>query len=867
MMHSRDERSPGRNRDLERLHVFADATSHAVVIHHHGRIVDVNERFCEMFGCTVEEAVGIELRSHVEPIEGDQVIGLIDPDAVLSQRVTVTTPSGLTREVEGYGRPVMYRGRKCRVVSLVDVTDRVAAERAVHESERVMREMLGSLPLLTVMLDIEGRITFCNDRLCEVSGHSRERLLGAVWEDVVGIGGQSATAIRMRRLMAGESLPHEEKILVTSSGERRSIAWSNTTMFGRGGEVIGCMSVGDDITDRRAADMAAIAHGRQQEAVARLGVDALRMGVEELMAEAATEVARTLAIDLVAVLRGEDDDPGLLLAAASGWPPALVGSHRVDAGPGTFAHHVRSSKSPVIVSDLTAGADRIGPLVQRVGAASAIGAPIHAQGATAQHGLLIAHSRERRTFNPADANFLRAVANVLGAAIERNVAQERVAHLAFHDPLTGLPNRFMMHDRLDRVIDLARRQDRAAALIWVDIDNFQLVNDSFGERAGDDVIRQVARTLRGAAGGADLVARHAGDEFLILVADADERADSTICDNVEDVAQIAQTIAGRVRALFRSPFDAHGAEVFLRPCIGIALLPVHAHDRDGLLRHADIAKNQAKEAMRRGASLTRNALDPLHEISLTARLHRAIAEEQFLLHYQPVVDIATGELRGVEALVRWADPEHGLVPPASFIPLVERIGVIGPLTDWVVDEACRQAAIWHADGLDITVAVNVPAVLWRPETADGLIAAVRRHGIDPRLLAVEVTESTVMTDPSVSDDVLGRLAEAGLHLAIDDFGTGYSSLARLRELPASTLKIDRSFIQELGTDPAAEALVEAIVGMSRSLGLVPLAEGIETEQQRAILLAHGCRLGQGFLFSRPRPAAEISRFCALRPAA
>lgn len=866
-MHASDERSPGRDRDLERLHVFADATSHAVVIHENGRIVDVNERFCEMFGCTVEQALGIQLENHVQPVDSDTVVGLTDPHAVVSQQVIATTLTGRTHVLEGYGRPVVYRGRSCRVVSLIDVTERVAAERAVRESERVMREVLGRLPLLTVMLDIEGRITFCNERLCQVSGYTQEELLGADWYELLSTRSPDEVERRTRLLTTGNTPPHQETTIVTRSGELRSIAWSNTTMYGPSSEVIGCMSVGDDVTDRRAAEAAAVVHRRQQEAVARLGVEALRMGVDELMAEAAVEVARTLAVDLVAVLRGEDEDPQLLLAAASGWPSDLVGSHLVDAVPGTFAHHVRSSKSPVIVANLAAGADRIGPLSRRAGAASAIGAPIHALGATAQHGLLIAHSRQRRSFSGTDANFLQAVANVLGAAIERHTAQERVAHLAFHDPLTGLPNRVMMHDRLDRVIELAERHDRAVALIWVDIDNFQLVNDSYGERAGDDVIGQVAGTLRHAAAGAELVARHAGDEFLILVADADERADSATCANVEDVAQIAQTIAGRVRSAFRSPFDAHGAEVFLRPCIGIAVLRVHAHDRDGLLRHADIAKNQAKEAMRRGAAPGRNALDPLDEISLTARLHRALAEREFLLHYQPVVDIATGELRGVEALVRWADPEQGLVPPASFIPLIERIGLIGPLTDWVVDEACRQAAVWHADKLDITVAVNVPAVLWRPETADGLIAAVRRHGVDPGRFVVEVTESTAMTDPSVSDDVLERLAAAGLHLAIDDFGTGYSSLARLRELPASTLKIDRSFVQELGTDSTAEALVEAIVGMSRSLGLVPLAEGIETEQQRAILLAHGCRLGQGFLFSRPLPAADVSRSCALRPAA
>lgn len=202
------------------------------------------------------------------------------------------------------------------------------------------------------------------------------------------------------------------------------------------------------------------------------------------------------------------------------------------------------------------------------------------------------------------------------------------------------------------------------------------------------------------------------------------------------------------------------------------------------------------------------------------------------------------------------------MPPGSFIPLAERIGLIGPLTDWVVDEACRHAAIWHAGGLQIGVAVNMPGLLWHPAAADRLLATVDRHRVDPALITVEVTESTAMIDPAVSDAVVERLASAGLRLAIDDFGTGHSSLARLRQLPVSTLKIDRSFISELGSDPAADALVDTIIGLAHSLGMEPLAEGIETELQRANLIARGCRIGQGFYFSRPLPAADISAGCA-----
>ncbi|HYW28858.1 MAG TPA: bifunctional diguanylate cyclase/phosphodiesterase, partial [Gaiellales bacterium] len=630
------------------------------------------------------------------------------------------------------------------------------------------------------------------------------------------------------------------------------------------GVVFGYTAIGEDITERRDAEATAAARARRNAAVARLGVAGLRLGVDALLAEAMPVVQEALEVDLASVLRmAPEEDGSLLTAAVAGWPAHLVGTYRVSSGTGSMSHRVLLSELPVIVDDVTRMP--MGRASRAEGVRSAMGVPIHGGGGV--HGVLVVHHRTPRVFTEDEAHVLQAVANVLAAAIERDQAEQRVAHLAFHDQLTGLPNRAALHDRLDHLLALADRHGRSAAVVWVDIDHFQLVNDSFGQKAGDAVICQVADRLRRAAAGADMLTRLAGDEFLLVVADASDDPSNSDCSSVDDVAQIAQAIAGRVQAAFTEPFDAGGAEVFLRPCLGIAIHPVHASDRDGLLRHADVAKGQAKTGLRAGTSASPNVLDPMHEVSLTARLHRALAEDRFILHYQPVVEIATGRVRSVEALVRWQDADHGLIPPCDFIPLAERTGLIGPLTDWVVDEACRQLREWHDAGLDIGVAVNVPAILWHPAAADRLIETVRRRSVDPTRVTVEVTESTVMIDPSVCDSVLARLSQAGLRLAIDDFGTGHSSLARLRELPVTTLKIDRSFVRELGGDPAAEALVDTIIGLARNLGLEPLAEGIETEQQRVILLARGCRAGQGFLFSRPVPAAQISDRCAIRRAA
>jgi diguanylate cyclase (GGDEF)-like protein/PAS domain S-box-containing protein len=847
--------------DAERLRLLADGAGEPIIVHELGIIVEVNRAFCDLVGEPREELVGVDVRRWIRPKDRAGIAGLAGGRETLTQRVGVVDQDGAEVEVEGTGVPVMYRGRECRLVRLVDIRRELDAEQAVHESERVLREMLQTIPLLTVMQDTHGRILFCNDQLAKISGYTCEELTGKVWAEVLGVGSKEDEAERDRRRIAGEVPPHQELLMRTRSGDQRLIAWSTTANRDRRGGVVGCTAIGEDITERRQAEAVRAARAHRNAAVAQLGVAGLRLDVDALTREAMPVVAEVLEVDLVSALRIQGDG-SLLAVATAGWPEHLAGHHRVHADQGSLAHRVLVGEQPVMVDDISL--ERTGQATRDQGARSAMGVPIHGCGQV--HGVLIVHHRTPRMFTAEDAHVLQAVANVLAAAIERDHAQSRVNHLAFHDQLTGLPNRVSLHDRLDHVLGLADRHGRAAALVWVDIDHFQLVNDSFGQEAGDQVIGQVGERLRLAGAGADMLARHAGDEFIAVVADASDDPASSECASVDDVAQIAQTIAGRVRAAFAEPFDANGSEVFLRPCLGIAVYPVHAADRDGLLRHADVAKGQAKTGLRAGAAPPRNALDPMDEVSMTARLHRALVEERFFLHYQPVVEIATGRVRSVEALVRWQDGQR-IVPPGEFIPLAERTGLIGPLTDWVVDEACRQLREWHDGGLDIGVAVNVPAILWHPAAAERLIETVQRRSVDPSRVTVEVTESTVMIDPSVCDRVLERLSRAGLRLAVDDFGTGHSSLARLRELPVSTIKIDRSFVRELGDDPAAEALVDTVIGLARNLGMEALAEGIETDRQRVILLARGCRVGQGYLFSRPVPAARISDRCVIRRAA
>ena len=437
---------------------------------------------------------------------------------------------------------------------------------------------------------------------------------------------------------------------------------------------------------------------------------------------------------------------------------------------------------------------------------------------------------------------------------ERKCAEERLAHLAYHDPLTGLPNRAMFNEHLELVLARARRTGSGAAVLFIDLDDFKLVNDSFGHSAGDELLRQVADRLGSVTRAGDLVARQGGDEFLILIGDFDgHRAEPewmrTACDQ----------IARKVQSALHAPFLVAGTELHTSASMGISVYPVDATDAEGMLKNGDIAMYKVKESGRDGYQMyASDGHDRVAQLSMAGRLRGAVGRGEMVLHYQPLVELQTGCIVGVEALVRWNDPARGMVPPLEFIPLAERTGVIGPLSDWVIEEACRQGAEWREQGLDLYVSVNMPPALWQPTAMRHVLKTIEQFGLHAGRLMIEITEQAVMADDGRIEPILTELYERGLRLAIDDFGKGHSSLSRLSQMSVTTLKIDRSFVHDLPADHTATVLVSAIIQLARTLGLQPLAEGIETEEQRAFLMAQGCTFGQGFLFSPAVPAAEVA---------
>jgi len=439
---------------------------------------------------------------------------------------------------------------------------------------------------------------------------------------------------------------------------------------------------------------------------------------------------------------------------------------------------------------------------------------------------------------------------------ERKRAEERLSWVAYHDQVTGLPNKAMFDETLDLGLARARRTRHGVAVLALDIDDFKLVNDSLGHEAGDRVIGLLGDRLRVAVREMDIVARQGGDEFLLLVADVEPLGSGSGSDAA---AQAAVSIAERVGRALRAPFVVDGTELYLTASIGIAVYPDDADDAGTLLRNADAAMFRAK-ATGPGAFARHEVdhVDAFSRLSLSTRLRKAVDQQDWTLHYQPLVDLASADMIGVEALIRWPDPTGGLVPPGEFIPLAEEMGLIEAIGAWVVDEICRQDAAWRAEGLELEISFNLsPRQLWHADPVETIARQLADAGMDPARLTVEITESAAMHDPDRIIDVLHRFKDRGFRLAIDDFGTGYSSLARLRSMPVDILKIDRAFIREVHTDPQSASMVSAIIALASNLHMEPLAEGIETIDEWRFLADRGCAYGQGFFFSRPVPAADI----------
>jgi diguanylate cyclase (GGDEF)-like protein len=472
----------------------------------------------------------------------------------------------------------------------------------------------------------------------------------------------------------------------------------------------------------------------------------------------------------------------------------------------------------------------------------------------------VARARDELELRVLERTAELAGANALLQAeiVERRQAEARVHHMAYHDSLTGLPNRALLADRLDRAMLAAQRGERKLAVLFIDLDRFKTINDSLGHVTGDHLLKEVASRLCRSVRASDTVARLGGDEFVVLVPGV---------DGAHDCTQVAQKI---IEAL-GVPFPFEGRLLHISPSIGICLYPDHGQDVATLMRNADAAMYHAKAAGRNTWQFFTALMNEAaaRHFELESSLRGALAAGQFELYYQPIIEAGTRRVHALEALLRWRRPGQGLVGPDEFLPILEESGMIIAVGEWVLRSACEQAVAWQRQGLPaVVVAVNLSARQFMQRgLADSIRRIVGETGIDPGLLELEITETTLMQSGGHTLEVLEQIKDMGVGLSIDDFGTGYSSLAYLKRFPVHTIKVDRAFVRELEASAEDRAIVAAVMALANSLQLAVVAEGVETEAQLALLRKHGCLLAQGYLFARPLAAAQVPALLTGSPAA
>jgi diguanylate cyclase (GGDEF)-like protein/PAS domain S-box-containing protein len=716
-------------------------------------------------------------------------------------------------------------------------------------------ELLSRLPAIVYVADAgdAGRWHYVSPQIEPILGYSQEewRADPGLWaarlhpddrdhvihfeaDVVAGATGPQATEYRMIRRDGATVWIRDDAVFVRDEGG--PARWH------------GVLS---DITEQKRAEQELARRAAQQAAVAQLGERALEGATpSELMQEAVACAAGLLGCEFASVLElTGDETESLVLRAGVGWPPEEIGTFRAPSV-GTSAGATLLARTPFVVTDWTDEARfTLSAPVRELGVRST--ASVTIESPRGAFGVLGVMSTRSRDYGPGDLDYLQAIANVLADALERQAVEDGIRHRALHDPLTGLPNRVLFLDRLEHALARLERRGSMAAILFLDLDRFKLINDSLGHHVGDELLVATAPRIRQAVRASDTVARFGGDEFGVLVEDIrDERA--------------AIEMAERVAAVFTKPFPLAGSEHFVTTSIGIALAR-GGEPPDELIRDADAAMYRAKERGSARYEVFDEAMRDraLARLRVEGDLRRAIERSELRLDYQPIVSLQTSAIVGVEALVRWDHPERGAVEPGEFIPVAEEAGLIEPIGRWVLERACRDTVRWHRlrpDAAPLGVSVNLSGVQFAKRTLPETVAGVlRATGLDPASLSLEITESVILRDVEAVTEALHGLKTLGLRLALDDFGTGYSSLAYLTRLPIDGLKVDRSFVDGLGTEERDTAVTEAVIAMSRALSLDVVGEGVETAAQAAELRRLGCERAQGFYFSRPVSAGEITR--------
>jgi len=776
-----------------------------VVISPEGVFRTVNRAFCEMVGYTREDLEGQSFRrfTHADDIAVDEdqlreIRAGRDPQGTFDKRfirkdggeVWVRRSATVVREASGQARLV--------VGAFIDLTTQRRADSALEQQMHFTRALLDAIPNPVYFKDREGRYGVYNRAFDDLFGGGKD-WIGKTVLDMFEAPHAQAHEDRDRPLYERPASTTYELLVPTAAGDTRQMLYNTVSFVDRRGEVAGLIGTITDVTRYKETERALEA------------------------SEARFRVLTESSIDLISVV----DAAGIILYQS----PAL--RHLLGFEP---AETVGRNVADLVHRD---DLDLVLAAYRRV---------IEARQSIEPVEFRLRHRDGMwRTFESLGTNCL-SNPHIHGVVFnsrdvtDRKVIQQRMQHLAYHDNLTGLPNRSLLQDRLAHSIARAERTSRKVAVLFIDLDNFKNINDTLGHDIGDELLRQVSRRLSDCVRLEDTIARQGGDEFIVLL------------DSLED-SRGASVVAQKILNALRNAFILSGTEQHVSGSVGIALYPEDGRDAQTLMKNADTAmfhgKGQGKNTYQYFTGQMNIAVK--RRMTLESALRRAVMQKNFVLNYQPQIDLESGEIVAVEALVRWKTEDSGIVMPGDFIPLAEETGLINEIGEWVLREGCRQAKEWQSLGLaPRRMAINLSA---RQFSDRGFLDMVTRvlaeTGLEPQHLELEITESQVMRQTEGMIMLLNKLSEMGVQLAIDDFGTGYSSLSYLKRLPIQKLKIDQSFVRDITVDPNDTAIVVAIINMAKSLDLETIAEGVETAGQLALLRSKGCRTGQGFYFSAP----------------
>lgn len=610
----------------------------------------------------------------------------------------------------------------------------------------------------------------------------------------------------------------------------------------------GYRGTGRNITERKKAELLRRGQGTVLEMIAT------SMPLEQVLDSLMVLIEAQLEGMTASILLLDDDGLHLRHGASPSLPQAYtqaIDGVRIGPQAGSCGTAIYR-REQVIVSDIQQDPlwDDYRELAARHGLRSCWSTPIITHHGKPQ-GTFALYSREVRAPTLVEAQLIEMATRIAGIAIERRDTEQRISHMAHHDALTGLPNRILLEDRLKQAMLYAERYGRRVTVVFMDLDNFKLINDSLGHKAGDAVLKTVADRMQHCLRATDTLARLGGDEFVIVLFDQPDQA--------EDIAPILQKICNTIA----QAIDVGAQKLQVTCSMGVASYPGDGADIDALLMNADAAMYRAKELGRNNYQFyTAEMNAKVHEkLVLQDALRNAIASSEFVLHYQTQVNLQSGRMFGVEALIRWQHPVRGMVSPVDFIPMSEETGLIVPIGDWVLHTACRQNKAWQDAGLPrITISVNVSARQFKEKSLVSRVAhALQESGLEARYLELELTESLIMQDLQQAIATMRELKMMGVQLSIDDFGTGYSSLSALKSFPIARLKIDQSFVRDLPDDEDDKAIVMAVISLGHKLNLRVIAEGAETEQQLAFLRDNDCDEIQGYYFSKPVSAMEIEK--------